>query len=100
NVRITKGILVRTIESRQRVNYTVRNEDAATRDLILEHPVRTGWTLSAITTAKPEEESAAAYRFRIEVPAKETKIFTVEESKADTAQFALTSLNLSVVEAF
>jgi chromosome segregation ATPase len=100
NVRIARGIMVRTIESRQRVIYTVRNDDTATRALILEHPVRTGWKLSASTTAKPEEESATAYRFRIEVPSKETKTFTVEESNADTAQFALTSLNLNVVEAF
>jgi hypothetical protein len=100
NVRITRGILVRTIESRQRVVYNVRNDDTATRELILEHPVRTGWKLSASTTVTPEEESASAYRFRIEVPSKETKTFTVEESKADTAQFALTALNLNVVEAF
>jgi hypothetical protein len=98
NVRIARGILIRTIESRQRVVYTVRNEDAAARTLILEHPVRTGWKLTS--EAKPEEESANAYRFRIEVPSKETKSFTVEEVKADTAQMSLTNLGSDVLEAF
>jgi hypothetical protein len=100
NVRITRGILVRIVESRQSVTYTVRNEDTSARTLILEHPVRAGWTLSPNTTAMPEEESATAYRFRIEAPSKETKTFTVEESRADTTQFALTNLNPSVLETF
>jgi hypothetical protein len=100
NVRITRGVLVRIVESRQRVEYTVRNEDTAARTLILEHPVLPGWTLSLSTTATPEEESATAYRFRIEVPSKETKTFTVEASRADTTQFALTNLNPSTLEVF
>jgi hypothetical protein len=100
NVRITRGVLVRIVESRQRVEYTVRNEDTAARTLILEHPVLPGWTLSPSTTAMPEEESATAYRFRIEVPSKETKTFTVEASRADTTQFALTNLNPSTLEVF
>jgi hypothetical protein len=98
NMRIAKGILVRTVESRQRVNYTVRNEDASARTLILEHPVRVGWKLTS--ELKPEEESASAYRFRIEVPSKETKTFTVEETKAETAQMALTNLTSNVLESF
>jgi hypothetical protein len=98
NVRIARGILIRTIESRQRVVYTGRNEDVAARTLILEHPVRNGWKLTA--EAKPDEESANAYRFRIEVPSKETKSFTVEEVKADTAQMSLTNLGSDVLEAF
>jgi hypothetical protein len=98
NMRITKGVLVRTVESRQRVVYTVRNEDSSERTLIVEHPVRVGWKLTS--ELKPEEESTTAYRFRIEVPSKETKTFTVEETKADTAQMALTNLNSNVLEAF
>nr|HEV7953969.1 DUF4139 domain-containing protein [Candidatus Acidoferrales bacterium] len=98
NLRINKGILIRTVDSRQRVNYTVRNEDASARTLILEHPVRVNWKLTS--EIKPEEESASAYRFRIEVPSKETKTFTVEETKADTARIALTNMNSDAIETF
>ncbi len=98
NMRIAKGILVRIVESRQRVNYTVRNEDASARTLIVEHPVRVGWKLTS--ELKPEEESASAYRFRIEVPSKETKTFTVEETKADTTRIALTNLSSDAIETF
>ncbi len=98
NMRITRGVLVRTVESRQRVNYTVRNEDVSARTLILEHPVRVGWKLTS--ELKPEEESASAYRFRIEVPSKQTKTFTVEETKADTARIALTNLSSDAIDTF
>jgi hypothetical protein len=98
NMRITRGVLLRTVESRQRVNYTVRNEDTSARTLIVEHPERVGWKLTS--EVKPEEVSANAYRFRIEVPSKETKSFTVEETKLDTAQMALTNLNSDVLAAF
>jgi hypothetical protein len=97
-VRVARGILIRTVESRQRIVYTVRNEDIAARTLILEHPVRSGWKL--VSDLKPEEESATAYRFRVEVPSKETKTFTVEETKPVTSQFALTNLNQTTLELF
>ena len=46
--------------------------------LILEHPIRNDWKLAA--DLAPVEQSATAYRFRIEVPSKQTKTFTVDES--------------------
>ncbi|MGH9593867.1 MAG: hypothetical protein ACRD5L_12310, partial [Bryobacteraceae bacterium] len=49
---------------------------------------------------KPVEESASAYRFRIEVPSKETRKFTVEETSPNSSQFSLNSLNYNMLEAF
>lgn len=97
-VRVARGIMIRTVESRQRIVYTVRNEDVAARTLILEHPVRIGWKL--VSDLKPEEQSATAYRFRVEVPSNETKTFTVEETRPVTSQFALTNLNQGALEMF
>jgi hypothetical protein len=97
-VRVARGILIRTVESRQKVNYTVRNEDVATRTLVIEHPVRTGWKL--VPDLKPDEESATAYRFKVEVPSKETKTFTVEETRPVSSQFTLNNLNQNQLEMF
>jgi len=49
----------------------VRNSDSEPRDVVLEHPVRQGWTLAK--DLKPEETSASAYRFRVKVPPRERK---------------------------
>jgi len=97
-IRVTKGVMIRTVESRQSITYTVRNEDISPRTLILEHPVRNGWKLS--NNLKPEEQSAGAYRFRIEVPSKEIKTFTVEETSPVSTQFALNNLDQTTLDIF
>ena len=98
HIRVTRGVMIRTVESRQSVTYTVRNEDTSARTLILEHPVRNGWKLS--NNVKPEEQSAGAYRFRIEVPSKETKPFTLEETSPISTQFALNNLDQNTFDIF
>ncbi len=97
-IQIAHGILIRTVESRMSVTYTVRNEDSSLRTLILEHPVRNGWKLAA--DLKPLEQTTAAYRFPMEISAKQTKTFTVDETRPTTTQFLLTNLDQKQVEAF
>jgi hypothetical protein len=97
-LRIARGTLIRTTESHQRTIYTLRNEETSPRMLILEHPIRNDWKLAA--DLAPEEQSATAYRFRIAVPAKQTKTFTVDETRPIVTQYALTNLTLDQIEAF
>ena len=97
-IHIAHGTMIRTTESRQRTIYTVRNEDTPTRMLVLEHPIRADWKLDAET--KPAEQSATAYRFRIEVPSKQTKTFTVQEARPIVLQYSITNLNPEQIQAF
>lgn len=97
-IRVTRGILIRTVESRSKTIYTIRNEDTLPRTLILEQPIRQGWKLAE--DLKPEEESATAYRFRIEVKSKETKEFVVEETTPKSASVKLDNLNQTMIETF
>jgi hypothetical protein len=97
-IRAARGILIRTVESRSTTTYTIRNEDAAARTLILEQPIRQGWKLA--DDLKPEEQSATEYRFRIEVPAKETKTFVVEETSPTSSQVQLNNLSEQMVEGY
>jgi hypothetical protein len=97
-VHVGHGSILRTIESRQRTIYTLRNEDTSSRAVILEHPVRPDWKLS--TDLKPQEQSASAYRFRIEVPSKETKTLTIEETRPIVTQVSLSNLTQDQVETF
>jgi septal ring factor EnvC (AmiA/AmiB activator) len=66
--------------------------------LILEHPVRAGWKLA--DDLKPEEQSATAYRFRVEVPAKGTKKFVVDETSPTTSQVQLNNFNENMLEMY
>src|SRR6202162_2589328 len=45
-VAIAHGVMIRTSEVREKNTYTIRNEDASQRTLIVEHPARLGWNLS------------------------------------------------------
>ncbi len=97
-ILVARGVLRRTVESRQTTTYTIRNEEAQARTLILEHPVRNGWKLAG--DLNPEEQSATAYRFRVEVPSKGTTKFVVEETSPTSSQVQLNNFNENMLEMY
>ena len=78
-VAIAHGVMIQTSEVREKNTYTVRNEDASPRTLIIEHPVRPGWNLSK-DTLRPEETSLSTYRFRVVVGPKQSTTLEINES--------------------
>ncbi len=76
-IRIARGTMIQQSEQRQRVTYTVRNEDTTPRVVIVEHPAPEGWNLA--DGAKPEESSAGWHRFRVSVEPKKTAVLTVSD---------------------
>ncbi len=91
-VKISKGVLTQISELQQRTLYTVRNEDEAARQLVIEHPARYSWTLVK-GSKEPEEKAPGVYRFRMEVPAKATAALPVEEAHAQETTYQLSDLN-------
>ena len=91
-IRSVRGVLVVTRDERDRRAYKVRNEDREPRTVVIEHPVRVGWTLDA-GVSKPAETSPAAYRFRITVAPKETATLEVVETHAGDTSYGIDSLN-------
>jgi hypothetical protein len=89
--RISRGVMIQTSELRQQTTYTIRNEDTTPRSVLIEHPLRAGWNLSA-DVHKPEETTSSAYRFLESIEPKATVKFTVREAKPVSAQYQLTSL--------
>lgn len=89
-VVIQQGVIIEQREQRSRRVYTVRNNDTSDRALIIEHPRRAGWTLRP--DIQPAETSAAAYRFRVDVPAKQTKTFTVDEKQPVQNRYEVSAL--------
>jgi hypothetical protein len=78
-VAIAHGVMIRTSEAREKNTYTIRNEDASQRTLIIEHPARFGWNLSK-DTLRPEETSLGTYRFRVVVAPKQATTLEINES--------------------
>jgi hypothetical protein len=76
-VRIARGVMTQQHELRERRTYTMRNEDTSSRSVIIEHPVRNGFTLSS--EARPIETTADWMRFRVPVDPKQTATFVVDE---------------------
>lgn len=90
-VRIASGIMTQSIEERAATLYTVRNDDAAARDVVIEHPVRPGWTLTG--AAKPAESSATAHRFRVAAAPKSTATLTVAEVHPIDSRVTVTNIS-------
>jgi hypothetical protein len=97
--KISKGILTHVSRLEERTLYTVRNQDAAARTLVVEHPSRMGWSL-AKGAKEPEEKAPGTYRFRLEVPAKATASLPVEEMRTLDVTYAISALNTDQIGLF
>jgi hypothetical protein len=97
-VRVNKGVLIQQSEMLESKTFTFRNEDAASRTVIVEHPVRPGYSLRG--EAKPEETTAQWMRFRVEVGAKQTAMLKIEEARPLEASFQISQLNRDQVALF
>lgn len=87
HVKVANSELVRTVEQREKTIYTIRNEDTVPRVVVIEHPIRSDWSL--IDELKPEEKTSDVYRFNVEVAAKESKDFSVEETHPEDVNMDL-----------
>ncbi len=85
------GVLVSRAALVQKKTYSVHNADARAKTLIIEHPVRPGYSL--IDTAKPTETARDVYRFEVKLPAGGSLEFPVTEEHVYDQQTAVSSLN-------
>jgi len=90
--KILHGVMTQTSELHERTLYTVRNQDDATRTLVVEHPARPEWKL-AKGAKEPDERAPGTYRFRVEAPPKATASLPVEEVRTLDTTYELSNLN-------
>jgi hypothetical protein len=91
-VRIDRGVMTQTCETREETTYTIRDDDTTPRTIVIEHPLRSGWLLSE-DGPQPVEATAGVYRFRVAVEPKATKIVVVREKKPVETTYQLTELD-------
>jgi hypothetical protein len=85
------GVLTTKSARVTKETYAVHNVDARAKTLIIEYPVRAGYTL--IDTAKPIETAADVYRFEVKVPASGDVTFPVSEENVYDQSTQVSSLN-------
>ncbi len=94
-VEINRGVLRMHTKLTEKKTYIVRNNDEKPRAVVLEHPVRSGWTL--VETPPAAESSASYHRFRVEAKPKTTTEFAVREENPQQTTFALTNITPEMI---
>lgn len=90
-VKIVKGLLETSQKNARRIEYTIKNSGKASKQVLVEHPVSSGWKL--IEPAKPTEKTRDLYRFAVSATPKVPARLAVEEEQLVRQEMALTNLN-------
>jgi hypothetical protein len=97
-VFIAHGVMTQTCQEREEHTYNVRNRDTASRTVVIEHPVRSGWKLTE--GEDPVESSVSYHRFRITVEPKKTATLTVKEYHPTTSRYEISNITDSQITFF
>jgi hypothetical protein len=90
-VRAHDGILIQESEERASWTYQARSEEGVPVLLVIEHPLRPGWTLSP--GEPPAETTLSAARFRITVAPHQEASLVVREVRTGETRVALHQVN-------
>ncbi len=77
--------------------YTIRNVDQKAKTLIIEHPLRPGYTL---LNQKPTEKTATNYRFEVPLAAGASQEFVVNEERVYDQSIAVTNLTPDILVSY
>jgi hypothetical protein len=98
SVTASKGVLTIRRTQTAEITYVVHNAATDGRTVVIEHPIRQGYTLdngngSDNKDPKPEETTPTVYRFRVTAAAGETARLHVGERHLGYIRYALTNFN-------
>ena len=92
-----RGVLTTKLAAEETRTYTARNIDKKAKTLILEHPVRFGYTL---LNQKPSEKTATNYRFEVQLAPGATQEFAVSEERVYDQTYTISSLTPDLLADF
>jgi hypothetical protein len=96
-VHASRGILMTRTAVEEIRTYTVRNVDQKPKTLIIEHPVRQGYTL---LSQKPAEKTSSAYRFELKLAPGAETAFPVSEERVYDSSYQVSSLTPDVLSVY
>jgi hypothetical protein len=86
-VEVHRGVMRFHAKVREKKSYLIRNNDEKMRTVVVEHPVRAGWSLVEMPPAS--EATASYHRFRVDAKPKTTTEFTVREENPRQTTYAI-----------
>ncbi len=89
-IHLNHGVFFTKSATEETATYTARNVDQKAKTLIIEHPLRAGYTL---LNQKPMEKTADNYRFEVPLAAGATKTFAVSEEHVFDSSYVITNLS-------
>jgi hypothetical protein len=96
-VHAARGVLTVKTAAEETRTYTARNVDQKAKTLLIEHPLRQGYTL---LNQKPAEKTPSAYRFEVALAGGATQEFAVNEERVFDQTYAVTSLTPDALLAY
>ena len=84
------GMLTTQLSAEETRTYTIRNVDHKAKTLIIEHPLRYGYT---VLNQKPVEKTSSNSRFEIALASDSTQQFPVAEKRVYSQSFQVSNLN-------
>jgi chaperonin cofactor prefoldin len=92
-----RGVITTKMAAEETRTYTLRNVDAKAKVLIIEHPIRYGYTL---LNQKPSEKTATSYRFELQLAPNASQDFAVNEERIFDQTYSLVNLTPDVLADF
>jgi len=96
-IHASRGIVNTKYAAEETRTYTVRNVDQKAKTLILEHPLRSDYTL---LSQKPKEKTATNYRFELALAAGATQEFVVNEERVYEESTAVTNFSPDILVSY
>ena len=90
----TRGLMTIKSAMEETRTYTARNLDPKAKTLIIEHPLRQGYTL---LNQKPAEKTSSAYRFEVKLAPSATDKFVVNEERVYDNSLVVANLTPDVI---
>jgi hypothetical protein len=96
-IHANRGMMTVKSAMEETRTYTIRNVDQKAKTLILEHPLRDGYTL---LNQKPAEKTASAYRFEIALASGASQEFAVNEERVFDQSYQVTNVTPDFLGAY
>lgn len=97
-VVLSNGVLTHHRAVNETRTYTIRNNDAEPRTVLIEHPARAGYRLT--NAAEPAEATGSVFRYRVPVPSRQTVAFPIAETRLQATTFTVSNLTSADVARF
>ena len=92
-VRIVRGTMFMEHKQQQTKTYALVNVEPKEKRVVVEHPVRAGWSLVPAKDAKPIEITPQHYRFEVKLPADGKAPLEVTEEMPGESSVAITNIS-------